>query len=240
VFGSGRREQELKFQIATIERQKFMAEGRWLDSLRRELALWLIDTNPSAFEEAYYKARGFDTELRKASADRISAERNALAQKYPFFIDFDLVGLKHFVPFEGEMDTELDIVLRYLDISKMLTLLSIEDASYDIQPFSDRDEEVFRRVIDRKKHRALQQHIDIAMGRYYAFQRDRQDAPMEFSDRDYSVCVLPHVAELRYGITVKADGQRGIYSQFFGDDKAFTTYYEADERFEEKHPLWLR
>jgi hypothetical protein len=176
--------------------------------------------------------------LLKAPPGRVSAERNSLAQKYPFYTDFDYVGLKHFVQFQD--GSELEVVLRYLDISKMLTLLSIEDKSYDIYPFSDRDEEVLCRVIDTKKNPALRQHIDNAMGRFYAYQQDYEKLRHNFEDRDYSVIYIPHFAETRYGITVKADGQYGIYSMFFGGDKTFPNYYAADDCFDEKHSLWLR
>jgi hypothetical protein len=231
-------------QAEQTERKRMQAEGRYLDELRRELALWLLRQNPPAFKDAFQAARDYDAEMRKANKHRVAADRASLAAKYPFFSDLDLVGMKHFVPIRAGSMNEFDVVQRYLDISKFLTLLSIERHYSDLRPFSERDEGLIEDIIREAQDADLRREIEIAMGRYYAFRQNRAlGDEAKFTDKDYEVTSINELyrPDIRYGILVKADGRRGIYSFFVADsDKTYYSYEEADESFKPIRSLSTR
>jgi hypothetical protein len=175
MFGNFRNQRELAWELHLEKRYRIQAEARYLDKLRRDLATLLLLENPDALLSAWEKAARYHQELAAATPERRRSEAEELKNRFRFFTDFDILGLRHFKPWlephERLGRDELSLILAYLDINRQLTLLSLEDASFDIHPFLDSDINLLNRVVNSRKDQLLRKEIDIALNRYHGFSR---------------------------------------------------------------------
>ncbi|MHC2521691.1 hypothetical protein [Bradyrhizobium diazoefficiens] len=86
------------------ERWRLDAEGRFIDTLRRELANIVVKQNPRRMIALYRKAWAFEREMHMAEQSRVQAELDALTERYRLYDDFDLLGTRHFVPYADAID----------------------------------------------------------------------------------------------------------------------------------------
>src|SRR5262249_4502166 len=128
---SKRAKKLLGWNTEESERIRLQTETRYLDVLRRELANLIVTDDPRKMVVAYYKAREFERTMSTPPSSRVDAELNVLTERYPLYGDFDLVNLRHFVPYSDAADTsgEDAIEERYLDISKFMVLQNIRAKS---------------------------------------------------------------------------------------------------------------
>lgn len=235
---------------AALRRNVNEAEDRYLEVLRREIGNILIDVDPDLMVSTYEKGWRYQDEVLEAGKERISADLKSLTLKHPFFQDFDLLGTRHFVPYEDarSMSSDDDLVERYLEISKMILLSKLVDAEHqNFRLFTEEEFEVLRKTVRRCKDRAFKRRIEGAIVRYHALQRaiDRygskeareQINPLE--EGDLEVFRLPSDGpENVLGIIFKQTDEFAAYSTFHDDDgKVFKSYYRSDPAFQKRDVL---
>lgn len=217
---------KLRHEVETLDRNRLEAEARYLECLRRDIALALLVENPPLLLAAHETVRRFTREMRDGDKGRLEAERRVLSLRYPLFQDFDLFGLKHFVPVESR-DVDPDAAVeRYVDIGKFLVCMEADTGLLDLRKDErlDRDREILERVVRRWEDRLLIERTDAAIGRFYAWRQVDQDG--SFEDRDFRVEAMPfdYTPEIEFGVTFKADGTRVVYGFYTFDDRPKTLY----------------
>jgi hypothetical protein len=214
---------ELTYGLEKTERNRLEAEHRYLEGLRRQLAMALLDEDPQALLDAHATAQDFIRAMRDGGKERIEAERRSLSLKFPSYIDFDHFGTRHFIPVDRGSEEVRVLVERYLDISKFMTVLE-HDQMGDVawkSAYLDKDRQVLERSVERWRDRITISRLKEAMGRYRAWGQ-HEAAVGAFEDRDFRVQRLAnrYKPEIEYGIELKADGTNGIYSFYVHDGDA--------------------
>lgn len=240
-------EAQMRAAFEKTERDRIEAEVRYLYEIRRGLAQALFADDPQALLDAHATVADFQRLVRDGPKERIEAERTALALKYPRFEEFDLFGLRHFVPTDPQQYERREIVERYVDVGKFGTIL--EGDRYMAAAWKEehlaRDRQVLERAIERAfDHNAIAATKE-AMGRYYAWRRPDDALDAVYEDRDYRVERLfrQYTPETEYGVTQKANGIRTICSVYVWDDgsgKVSHNYRLSDERFEDGRHMFDR
>jgi hypothetical protein len=223
------------------ERVRLETETRYLEVLRRELANVIVSDDPNKMVAAYYKAWEFEGELSRAASSRVEAELNVLTERYPVYEEFDLLNVRHFVPYSDAANCGEDAVEeRYLDISKFLILKNIK-AKSSRPVFSEKESETLRNSMRRESDRRFRAKIEDAMKIYNVARSAAKDGSFEridYEDASISVFPLQHFAESRWGIHFKPTDEFGIYSVFYADNsKAYRSYYRSDNSFQEETSL---
>lgn len=235
---------------AVLRRNINEAEDRYLEVLRREIGNILMNLDPDLMVSSYEKGWRCQDELVKAGKERVSADLKSLTLKHQFFSEFDLLGTRHFVPYEEarRMSSDDDLVERYLEISKMILLSKLVDPEHqNFRLFTEEEFEVLRKTVRRCKDRAFKSRIEGAVDRYYALQRaidrygskEAQGALNSLEDGDLEVFRLPNVGpENELGIVFKKTEEFGVYSTFHDDDgKVFKSYSRSDATFNKRDGL---
>jgi hypothetical protein len=239
---SKRAKKLLGWNTEESERIRLQTETRYLDILRRELANLIVSDDPRKMVTAYYKAWEFERTMSTAPPSRVDAELNVLTEQYPLYGDFDLVNLRHFVPYSDAADTwgEDAIKERYLDISKFMALKNIK-AKSTVPIFSEDESKTLQNSMRRESDRRFRTKIEDAMKIYNVARsadKEQRFEQVDYEDASISVFPLQHFAESRWGIHFKTTDECGIYSVFYADNsKAYRSYYRSDNSFQEETPL---
>jgi hypothetical protein len=239
---SKRAQKLLGWRTDESERIRLTTETRYLEILRRELANVIVSDDPRKMVTAYYKAWQFERGMTAAPSSRVDAELNVLTERYPLYEEFDLLNVRHFIPYRDATDSwdEDTIEERYLDISKFMILTNIK-AKSSRPIFSDEENETLQRSMRRESDRRFCAKIEDAMRIYNVARsadKDRSFERIDYEDASLSVFPLQHFAESRWGIHFKLTDEYGIYSVFYADNsKAYRNYYRSDNSFQTETSL---
>jgi len=111
-----------------VDRMMTDRQERYLTVLKRELANEFLSpelVHKAEREIADYIRRIEGDEVEHGMTDtEVAVEWSALVQQFPDMSDFDIVSLKHYVPYAAakEWHQEADFYNAYLDISKFIIL----------------------------------------------------------------------------------------------------------------------
>ncbi|WP_036291391.1 hypothetical protein [Methylosinus sp. PW1] len=224
------------------------AEIRHLDLLRREIANILIGVDPDLMVRTYQRAWEHEREVQ-GNEERLRTDEAALVVKFPRFPDFDLLNVRHFVPY-GEAHDHLandQLVERYLDISRMLIYLRRRAEHSSHHPlFSDEEFTVLRDVVRGVKDATLRRRIQDAMRLYYAYwagyeypDRSALGVDLTYRDAEIEVIRLHSLGpDIEYGVIFQETGEFGVYSFFVHDDGRRTQMYaRTDQSFNKRQHL---
>jgi hypothetical protein len=244
IAGTKALAKEMKNEFFRLKKNVVEAEQRFLENHRRELAQIIIARSAEAFESAFFKCQKFEVEMRMSSPDRIEAELKALADRFPYYQDFELLGTRHFVSYEDAVSWNSldDIIDRYIDITKWLSLLLAKQKRV-FHVFPEDEIRVFRDSMRRRKDRLFKQRIKDAMALFYKMRRaadagNKSDIVGEsYEDENVKVHYAPmqYSPEVAYGIHFKDTNEYGVYS-FFSDyksDKTYYSFYRSDRTFKD-------
>jgi hypothetical protein len=222
------------------------AETRHLEVLRREIANLIVAVDPDLMVRCYERAWAFEREISENPV-RAQAEETALVAKFPLFSEFDLIGTRHFVPYDSgrAMLSDDDVVERYLEVSRMLVFMRLRDefkAKYPVH--EEKEHSVLLNTMRREKDRRFRKRIEDAIVRFYAYRAGFQDASpsasgvTDFEDAEVVVCRLESLGDIQYGIVFKKTEEYGVYSFFVHDDGHIThSYSRSDRAFSERASL---
>ncbi|QND57398.1 hypothetical protein [Mesorhizobium huakuii] len=238
-----------------LKRNVEEAEGRYLEVLRREMANILMVSNPDTMLTAYDKAWRYQREIVAADPERRNADLHSITQKFKYYREFELLGTRHFVPYEAAMFSfsEDEVADRYVEISKMLILRrTIFGGEKTNQVFDDQEYEVLSKSVRAQKDRAFRAKIEHAMARFYAFSSGYDQSPgatnaprPEFDMGDVSVFRLRSASftpENENGIVFKLTGEYAVYTTFHDHERCRTyqSYYRSNASFGERQALEMR
>ncbi len=246
---------EHTFELRLEQERVLTAQKFYLETLRRELAQLIMGMGLETFERAFYKMCEFEREMSEADSERRGVEKALLLQKYPNLENFDLIGTRHFVSYDGvtrDNDIE-DLVERYKDISRFLALLRFEKKPTDLPVYGEEEVNVFGRQNQAAKDKRLRHELEEAMKRFYIHARavsnvEKARNEHEYEDGEFRVVSLLHVPgrkftpEVQYGIYSKKLNEYGLFSFFVHDEegspsKTYEHYDRSDSSFSEELPL---
>lgn len=222
------------------------AEVRYLEVLRRELANLIVAADPDLMIRCYEKAWNFEREIANNPA-RTHAEESALVAKFPMFSDFDLLGTRHFVPYnEGRnMISDDGLVERYHEISRMLIFMRRRNEFKSKYPIHDEKERnILHDRMRAEKDGRFRDRIEQAIRRFHAYQAglergDPSAFPVaSFEDAEVEITHLPSLVDNEFGISFKKTGEFGVYSFYvFDTGKIMRSFYRSDALFSERNCL---
>lgn len=216
-----------------------LANERYLEALRREIANIIMAESPAEMERLYSKAKQREEDMRRDGAQRAQVERQALAYKYPQYGNFDPIGTRHIVT-----HTQADFAIEelseaYIDISHWLAIEAFLSTKGKRKLFDDDETPVLDRVVRRETDTRLYNRIENAMATYYAVSRKLGDDTEGFKFPDFSVSrgSRQHTPEVEYWISFENPEEFGVYSFFSDGNRTFHSYYRASKGFQETTPL---
>ncbi|UPK02819.1 hypothetical protein [Bradyrhizobium sp. 170] len=160
------------------------SETRYLEVLRRELANVIVSDDPAKMVAAYYKAGEFEREMSASASSRVDAELDVLTERYPIYDEFDLLNVRHFIPYSDAANGcgEDAVEERYLNISKFMILRNVKaKASRPI--FSEKESETLRNSMQRENDRRFRAKIEDAMITYNVARSADKDRSFEREGR---------------------------------------------------------
>jgi hypothetical protein len=211
----------------------------------------IIQSDPDKMVAAYRRAWAYEDEMRRATRERVSIESKALVLKYPSLLDFDILGTRHFIPYESARLDESDdeIVGRYLDIGKFLSLSALKGETPRSAVFGEAEERLLGERIQAHKDKLLRARIVTAMTNYRSYEKafDDSDKPGEFSmsfeDAEAEVFrnTNSSTPEIEYLVHFKKTGECAKYSFYvFDDGRISESFYKTNDRFNDERPLLTR
>lgn len=226
-----------------------MASDRELmfNTFRRELANYLVRRDPDRFLHLYHKARGAETEIENGEKAVREAQFTILSNKYQFYTDFDLIGIRDHVLYAdalGNYATE-DIEEHYLNLVKFqaLQIALNPDWKYRAAATSDKSLEHLREYVRKIKDTRFRQRLVAAVDEFYTHRSsNRSTDPDQWSPayetKMVAVYYVPHIAENRFGFHFKDTDEFGLYGSFSNDgDKFYQSFYRSDRLFKSENYL---
>ena len=229
VMGSGN-----KFEIARIESGRAEDQDRYLEVLRRELANLILVRAPERMVAAYEAGMAFHEAVQNVSSNERQSKMQQLSQKYPDYRDFDLLEVRHFIPYDSAAEgfTDDDIVERYTDITNWLSLCSFDERASSIcrslTPNS-RELTILQRTVSKQFDQRFYDQAKEAMRRYWM----RSDVENGFEDDFCAVgMVVRHVGpSAEYGVHLKELDSYALVA--LGEDVNSNAHiYRTDSNYE--------
>lgn len=226
-----------------MEQSRNMAGDRnfALSVLRRELANWMFRRDPDRYRQAYKAVHEATAAI--ATADRAEQRRELakLAEQYPFYTDFDLVGTRDYVLYADALGTNSydDVERHYTDIIRFQALQAAIDENWPgTGATSDKELEHLDSYSLRFKDTLFKARMEEALREFNAYRRGKGDdaGPDIYETTTLAVRHVAHFAEVRYGVHFKDTDEFGLYGVFFADnrDEPFTGFYRSSAGFTEE------
>lgn len=225
----------LKESLSKTFRSRASDRAMILAILRRELANVLIWRDPDRFLKIYSDIHSEISSFENLKNEEIKVKLSALCSKYPDYSNFDLLEMRDYIQYVDAFDciSWKDISEHYKDLIYFTTLSHIDNHEWrdvNISVTSDNELLHLTKYAQEIKDSKLYFKIEVAMDFYYASQQCAECKLDLFENRDFKVERVPHIAESRWGITLKITNEFGIYSSFHGD-RTYTSIYRSDSAF---------
>lgn len=228
---------ELDKRIKTTQAADLTA---YLNVLRRELGNWMIRHDADRYIRVYEATKDEIAEINKASGSVQNARLLLLAEKYPSYVDFDIVGARDYVLYEDTLNGFEDVETAYKDIASFQSLKFCTDEHWRWQkpPTDEKELEHLRRYARRLEDSRFKNRLRDAVASFRAFQWGQENVDNAvYEDRNFSVRPVSHFAETRYGVHFKATDEYGLYSVFYYDEvdrPPHEGYCRSDATFEKQ------
>jgi hypothetical protein len=223
-----------KLEIHGIESRVADDQANYLMILRRELANYVIRSEPVKFLNAYKKNHEDLKQYEKFSKAALIGEYTALCKRFKYFRDLDIVETRSHVLYEDAfawMSVD-DVLAHYWTICKFQRLKMLLDehwAGFDVTSNEDlaHCEEYVAAINDAK----FAIRVEKAIQTYHG---GKAGVLTEFENDELFVQPLHHFAEFRYGVGFKDTNEFGIRSVFEFDEAGKApsiTIYRSDSSF---------
>ncbi len=215
----------------------------FLNTLRREISNILIWSNPDHYRQLYVDLIAEAQNIKNYSAAEVELAHKRLCEKYKTFSDFDIIGLKEFVIYSGNvLRSENELAAGYRDIATFLIQRGALDSRWlSADPPSDSELKFLDRQVSIIKATKLKIKLDLANDFYSHKRIFNADSPSKnpsFENDLFTVWNLPHDFEIRTGFFFKRTNEYAIAAKHvFGDGKIHETAYKSNHKFEELEVL---
>jgi hypothetical protein len=216
--------------------------ANYLKVLRRELANILVWRDPQRYIALHKKLTLDSKNLESFRSEEIKKRLAELTAKYPFYVDFDVIGLREYVLYvDGIWRGYDELESSYIDIV-MFESLSIErDPAWKIaadcgliDKFSTGDSTHLIEYVQMIEDTKLQLTINQAMEKYY-YARNSESGIL---DNDYYTVKMNYnnrSPASEYTIHLKATNEFAVYESFTYDSgKTSISFYRSDSTFEKR------
>jgi hypothetical protein len=241
--GSSLRGRSPPQQPALNELALNMASDRelMLSTFRRELANYMVRTDPDRFLRLYHKARAAESSIGSADKAEREAMFTIIVKKYPMYQDFDFVGTREHVLYADALSISPleDIDEHYLNLVKFHALQRVLDEGWTFrgEATSDRDLEHLQKYVEKIKDTKFRQRLLAAVDQFFIHRTDNRlsaEGPLAYETNALAVFYVHHFAENRYGFHFKDTDEFGLYGSFYDGsrDKNYHSFYRSDRKFE--------
>lgn len=213
-------------------RTQAIDRNNYLRVLRRELANHLMQRDAVAYERLYERVSDEVAKYSTFSKEGLRAEARAIAERYPQYGDFDMVGTREHVLYPDAMDWNDDesVSEHFRNIVRFQAANALLDENWKYFHAVSEDDrkhlhEYVQRVLDSRLRRKLRRAIEI----YYRYRGDE----LNFENDEFSVVWVSHIAEARQGVHFKRTDEYGLHWVF--DDHS--GYYASDSTFQMERRL---
>lgn len=199
---------------------------------RRELAQWLFRDDPDRYRALYERARNVEAQILAADRTIRQSMMTRIATDKPFIRDFDL-GSREYITTSDALKwySVEDIEERYLDIVRWQSLQVADDPSWSLieKPTSEDDLSFLSDYTARLKDTRFKKRLQCAM-HTYRLSRSFDDS-LNLETANFSVTLVDHIVESRYGIHLKDTNEFGLYTAFHDTDRTYESYYRSSADF---------
>jgi hypothetical protein len=234
----------LLMQPSIMERSRNVAGDRnfALSVLRRELANWMFRRDPDRYRRAYKEAHEASAAIGAANRAEQRRQLAKLAEQYPFYTDFDLVGTRDYVLYADALgrNSYEDIERHYTDIIRFQALQAALDENWPrTSATSDKELAHLDGYVRQFRDTLFKGRLEAAVREFYAYRHAKGDGLCNYETAVLAVRHVAHFAETRYGVHFKDTDEFGLYGVFFADgrDKPFTGFYRSNAGFAEETML---
>ena len=214
-----------------------------LSTFRRELANYMVRTDPNRFLSFYRKACETEAAINVAGKAERAAHFTLICKKYPTYEDFDLVGTREHVLYAETLArySVEDIEERYLDLVKFHALARSLDADWRSKTFpatSDSDRRHLESYVESIKDTRFRQHFVGAAREFFGYWYNSHYSQVEgsslYETEALSVYHVPSLGDSRYGFHFKDSDEFGLYLSLHDDarDKTYEEFFRSDSKFE--------
>jgi hypothetical protein len=211
-----------------------------LATFRRELANYLVWTDPDRFVRLYRKAHEAEAAIEAADKNVREAEFTLITKRFAMYGDFDLIATRSYVLYTDTLNRhELDeIEEHYLDLVRFHALQRADNPDWELRPPATSEDEFehLQSYVQKIKDTKFRQRLVNAVREFFAQIRDpfaQSEGQAVYETRTLAVYRVPHIVEVQYGFHFKDTDEFGIYSSFYdGDrDKSHRSLYRSDRSF---------
>ena len=210
----------------------------YLNTLRRELANYLVWDDPARFQRLHELLRLEVSTYVSMTAAARSQRLAELSKKYPLYSDFDVIATRVYVLYPDAIRDFEELELAYRNIASFQALNIASDPYWKHFTVTDAQEsEHLAKYVRRIQDTKLRLDIERAVREYYRADQSRDVGP--YDTPDYTVQKVHHFAENRLGILVKASNEYGLYGFFVSDKnlpdgspKIYYSFFRSDFAFQ--------
>ncbi len=247
AFYVGRQSRSTAPSVDQSRSDTALASSRILlfETLRRELANYLVRRNPDAFVSTYRKARSAETQIENADIEFRDAMFTLITKQYANYEDFDLVATRPYVLYPDGLSWHSDeaVVDHFIMLVKFHSLQRASKEWPYAQPAtSEKEFEHLRGYVQKIKDTRFEQRLKDAVEEF--FQNRKGDLlSADVSQPAYETARLaayyaPGGPDNRYAFHFKDTDEYGLYSSFVSDkDKHYKGHYRTDPSFKETKTL---
>jgi len=227
-----------KYLLNQIDGARAADNARMLMALQREIANEFMRRDPDDYLHRFNALRTRWQELSNLAEEAKRERLKEITDKYPKFGEFDILGRLPHVLYSDYFELDDDDYLweLYEDI-RIFDALSCEldpNWKYKGHVVSEKERDHLEAYCRRLSDTKLLGHLHKARQQYHFFNNSvNEENSWLLNTPDYMIREIPHFAEIRFGVYIKAMDRYGIWG-FFTDEKSYLSFYGANESFEQK------
>jgi len=237
-----------KSQATTVSGQASAHDrSNLLQAYSRELSNYLIQLDPDRYYTVYRRALDEQEKLFTADGKTRDAQLHIITERYPMYEDFDLVGTRPYVLYGETLKRyeDEDIEEHFLNLVRFHSLQRAASEEWRLlmpmlgQKELDHLAGYTRQVKDAKFKERLKQAVKQFQAARETQLSDWQlpDGEKLYEAAEIAVYRVDDIAETVKGIWFKDTNEYGIYSVFYGDEKAYESFYRSDRTFQKRDVL---
>lgn len=212
--------------------------------LSREIANELIERDAGKYEKNFERLYDKWNEIKAKDVKSKRAHYETITSKYASFLDFDELGTKAHVlyadAFGWKSDEDLWELYESIRLYDALSCELDDDWQQNGTGITEREVTHLREYCQKIRDTKLLAHLHKAREQLWllesskVLEEDADKCEWLCETKDYKFKRIPHFCESRWGVYVKSMNMYGMWGIFY-DDVSYTSFYAADEKFDEKH-----